>query len=122
MLEEVGLPRKYWADAVNTACHTQNRSMLTKHHGKTPYELWNNRKPSISYFRSFGCKCFIHNNGKVQLKAFESKADEGIFLGYSSVSRCCSINKPLQKRRFELTINLLANSASIQVRSFFSPE
>ncbi|KAH6776804.1 hypothetical protein C2S51_000084 [Perilla frutescens var. frutescens] len=31
----------------------------------------------------FGCKYYIHNNGKSQLKAFSAKADEGIFLGYN---------------------------------------
>lgn len=41
----------------------------------------------MSYFHVFGCKCFILNNGKSQLKAFDSKSDEGIFLGYSSTSK-----------------------------------
>ncbi|GKG01020.1 retrovirus-related pol polyprotein from transposon TNT 1-94, partial [Tanacetum coccineum] len=28
-----------WAEAVATACYTQNRSIVHLHHGKTPYEL-----------------------------------------------------------------------------------
>ncbi|XP_073121349.1 uncharacterized protein [Henckelia pumila] len=35
----------------------------------------------------FGSKCFIHNNGKNHLTAFDAKSDEGIFLGYSSISK-----------------------------------
>jgi len=31
----------------------------------------------------FGCKCFILYNGKDNLGKFDSKANEGIFLGYS---------------------------------------
>ncbi|XP_019226340.1 PREDICTED: uncharacterized protein LOC109207804 [Nicotiana attenuata] len=54
---------------------------------KTPYELWNGKKPNISYFHPFGCKCFIHNNGKDNLGKFDPKSDEGIFLGYSPSSR-----------------------------------
>ena len=53
---------------------------------KTSYELWNNRKPKISYLRVFGCKCFILNT-KDNLEKFDSKADEGIFLGYSTTSK-----------------------------------
>ncbi|KAG8639484.1 hypothetical protein MANES_14G146816v8 [Manihot esculenta] len=29
---------------------------------RTPYELWNGKKPRVSYFRVFSCKCFILNN------------------------------------------------------------
>ena len=54
---------------------------------KTPYELWNDRKPNISYFRAFGCVCFVHNNGKDNLGKFDSKANEAIFLGYSTTSK-----------------------------------
>ena len=40
----------------------------------------------MEHFRAFGCKCFILNNGKDHLGKFDSKADEGIFLGYNSNS------------------------------------
>ncbi|MGR6722309.1 hypothetical protein, partial [Aeromonas veronii] len=43
--------------------------------------------PKLSYFHIFGCKCFIHNNGKSQLRTFQAKADEGIFMGYSTNSK-----------------------------------
>jgi len=50
---------------------------------KTPYELFKGRKPNISHLRVFGSKCFILNNAKDNLGKFDSKANEGIFLGYS---------------------------------------
>jgi len=50
---------------------------------KTPYELFKGRKPNLSRLKVFGCKCFILNNGNDNLGKFDSKADEGIFLGYS---------------------------------------
>ena len=50
---------------------------------KTPYELYKGRKPNISHFKVFGCKCCILNNGKDNMGKFDSKVDEGIFLGYS---------------------------------------
>jgi hypothetical protein len=53
---------------------------------KTPYELLNGRKPNISYFWVFGCKCFIFKKSK-HLEKFESRVDEGIFFGYASNSK-----------------------------------
>ena len=35
----------------------------------------------------FGCKVYIHNNGKDNLGKFDEKSDIGTFLGYSSTSK-----------------------------------
>lgn len=65
--------------------------MIHKTYKKMPYELWNGRKPKVNYFHTFGVKCFIHNNGKTHLKAFDEKVDEGIFVGYSSTSKAFKV-------------------------------
>ena len=44
------------------------------------------RKPNISYFRVFGCKCYILRKGS-RLSKFDKKCDEGFLLGYSSNSK-----------------------------------
>ncbi|KAI3685310.1 hypothetical protein L6452_34552 [Arctium lappa] len=85
MLNQSDLPLFLWAEAVSTACHTQNRSMIHRQFQKTPYALINNRTPTIKYFHVFGCKCFILND-RENLNKFSAKADEGIFVGYSSTS------------------------------------
>jgi len=54
---------------------------------KTPYELFKGKKPNISYFRAFGCKCFIHNNGKDRLGKFDARSNEGTLVGYSMYSK-----------------------------------
>lgn len=41
----------------------------------------------MNYIHTFGAKCFVHNNGKMYLKAFDEGVDEGIFMGYSSMSK-----------------------------------
>ena len=87
MLADSGMNERYWAEAVSTACYTQNRCMINKQLNKMPYEIWEGRKPNISHFHIFGCKCFVHNNGKDQLRTFQAKADEAIFLGYSTTSK-----------------------------------
>ena len=44
MLEDANLPTYFWAKAINTACYTQNCSLINKH-GKTPYEMVKGKKP-----------------------------------------------------------------------------
>ncbi|KAI3685795.1 hypothetical protein L6452_35053 [Arctium lappa] len=95
MLSDSHLPTQFWAEAVNTACFTQNRSLIVKRFGKTAYELFHGRKPSISFLHIFGCQCFILNN-KDQLGKFDPKVDDGIFLGYSSISKAYRV---FNKRR-----------------------
>ena len=86
MLNENNLPSYFWAEAVSTACYVINRVMLRSKLDKTPYELWNKKKPNIGYFHVFGCKCFILND-RDNLGKFDAKSDEGIFLGYSTNSK-----------------------------------
>nr|KYP33754.1 Retrovirus-related Pol polyprotein from transposon TNT 1-94 [Cajanus cajan] len=87
MLNDSKLPKYFWAEAVNTACYTMNRALIRPILKKTPYELFNGRKPNISHLHIFGCKCFVLNNGKDNLGKFDAKSDEGIFLGYSLNSK-----------------------------------
>ena len=54
---------------------------------KTPYELLKGRKPNVSHFRAFGCKCFVHKNGKRNIGKFDERSDEAVFLGYSNHSK-----------------------------------
>ena len=81
MLEDANLPTYFWAEAINTACYTQNCSLINKH-GKTPYEMVKGKKPSVKHLHVFGCKCFVLRTHPEQLGKFDTKADEGIFVGY----------------------------------------
>ncbi|GJW39366.1 retrovirus-related pol polyprotein from transposon TNT 1-94 [Tanacetum coccineum] len=64
-------PMFLWAEAVATACYTQNQSLIHTHHDKTPYELVHDRKPDLTFFRVFGALCYPTNDskdlGKLQL-------------------------------------------------------
>jgi transposase InsO family protein len=57
MLDEYKTSDRFWAEAVNTACHAINRLYLHRILKKTLYELLTGNKPNISYFRVFGSKC-----------------------------------------------------------------
>jgi hypothetical protein len=56
------------------------------HKKKTCYELMHGRKPKVSHFHVFGCKCFILKKGK-KLDKFVARSIDGIFFGYASHSR-----------------------------------
>lgn len=86
MLNEYKLPKHFWAEAVNTACHVMNRVYLRPLLNKTSFELYYQKSPNIAHLRVFGCKCYLLNT-KDTLGKFDSKADECIFLGYSSCSK-----------------------------------
>ncbi|KAJ9546782.1 hypothetical protein OSB04_019325 [Centaurea solstitialis] len=104
MLSEANLATQFWAEAVNTACYTQNRSLIVKRFRRTAYELFRNRKPSIEHLHIFGCVCYILNN-KDNLGKFDSKSDDGIFLGYSSISKTYRVfNK--RRQAIEETIHV----------------
>ena len=54
----------FWDDAMSTTCYISNRAYLRKKLDKTPYELYKERKSNLTHLHIFGCKCFLHNNGK----------------------------------------------------------
>lgn len=113
MLCDKDLPKHFWAEAVNTACYTCNRIYLRPILEKTPYELFYDSTPKVKYFRIFGSKCFILNT-KESLDKFDTKADEGIFMGYSLRSKAYRIyNK--NTRTIEESLHVKFNESSIQL-------
>jgi hypothetical protein len=85
MLDEHRTPRHFLADAISTACYISNQIFLCSILHLTPFELCFGRKPSVSHFRPFGCKCFIMKCGN--LDKFESPSFDGILLGYTPHGR-----------------------------------
>ena len=69
MLEESELSIYFWAEAINTACYTQNIIIINEAQGKTPYQLIKNKKATLNFLHVFGCKCFVlRNQGKKSWK------------------------------------------------------
>ncbi|GKE06478.1 retrovirus-related pol polyprotein from transposon TNT 1-94 [Tanacetum coccineum] len=57
-------PLFLWAEAIATACYTQNRSIIHRRFDKTPYELINGRKPDISFLHVFEALCYPKNKSE----------------------------------------------------------
>jgi hypothetical protein len=86
MLDEHRIPRRFWAETVNTACYVSNRIYLRVYKKKTCCELMHGCTPKVSHFHVFGRKCFILKKGK-KLDKFEARSVDDIFFDYASHSR-----------------------------------
>lgn len=69
MITEYSLPNHIWTEVVSITCHILNSCLIRPILKKIPYELWKSKRPNISYFHPFGCKCFVHNNDKDNLES-----------------------------------------------------
>ncbi|GKE75661.1 putative ribonuclease H-like domain-containing protein, partial [Tanacetum coccineum] len=107
------------AEAVNTGCYVQNRVLVVKPDNKTPYELFHGRTPTLSFMRPFECPVTIINTID-HLGKFDSKVDEGFFVGYSLNSKAFSVfnsrarimEENLHIRFSESTPNIVGTKAS----------
>nr|GEX15221.1 integrase, catalytic region, zinc finger, CCHC-type, peptidase aspartic, catalytic [Tanacetum cinerariifolium] len=75
------LPEFLCAEAVATACFTQNWSIIHTRYNKTPYELLRDRWPNVEYFHVFGSLCYPTND-RDDLTKMKPKADIGVFIEY----------------------------------------
>jgi transposase InsO family protein len=53
MLSEYNVSHSFWANSINMACYYSNHLYCHLMMEKTPYEVWNGRKPNIVYFLGF---------------------------------------------------------------------
>jgi hypothetical protein len=51
MLHEKNLPKKFWAEAANTAVFLQNRLLTRVVKDQTPFEAWYGYKPSLNFLK-----------------------------------------------------------------------
>ncbi|GKE43726.1 retrovirus-related pol polyprotein from transposon TNT 1-94, partial [Tanacetum coccineum] len=103
-------PLFLWAEAIATACYTQNRSIMHRQFDKTPYELINGRKPDIFFLYVFGALCYLKNDHK-DIGKLGAKGDIGFFIGYSANSCAYRVYNQRTKKIME-TMNLTFDELS----------
>nr|GEY09051.1 hypothetical protein [Tanacetum cinerariifolium] len=97
-------PLFLWAEAIATACFTQNCSIIHRRFNKTPYEIINDRKPDISFLYAFGALCYPKNDCE-DIGKLGAKGDIGFFIGYSADSCAYRIYNRRTKKIIE-TMNV----------------
>ncbi|GJT40861.1 retrovirus-related pol polyprotein from transposon TNT 1-94 [Tanacetum coccineum] len=117
MLSASKLPLFFWAEAIATACYTQNRSIIIPTHEKTAYHIINDRKPSIKHLHIFGCTCYLTRDGE-NLDKMKEKGDPCILVGYSTQSRDIGLHNE-NKENAESSSRNIGNS---NVHTFNQPQ
>nr|GEX70284.1 retrovirus-related Pol polyprotein from transposon TNT 1-94 [Tanacetum cinerariifolium] len=111
-----------WAEAIATACYTQNRSIVHRQFGKTPYKLINDRKPDISFLHVFRALCYPKNDHE-DIEKLGAKGDIGLFISYSTNSCTYRVYNRRTKKIME-TMNVTFDELSAMVfeQSNLKPE
>ncbi|GJU22622.1 retrovirus-related pol polyprotein from transposon TNT 1-94 [Tanacetum coccineum] len=90
-------PLFLWAEVINTACYTQNCSIIRHQYNKTPYEPMQDKKLDLSFFHVFGA-LYYPTNDNDDLGKLDAEADIGIFISYAPAKKVFRIyNKRTQK-------------------------
>ena len=87
MLHHKNVHKKYWAEALSTACYIRNR--VTSRgipSNTTPYEMFKGAKPKLSHLRVFGSRCWYAVPREL-VRKLDSRANEAILLGYATQSK-----------------------------------
>ncbi|GJT51028.1 retrovirus-related pol polyprotein from transposon TNT 1-94 [Tanacetum coccineum] len=106
-----GTEFKNQAEAIATACYTQNRSIIHCRFNKTPYELINGRKLDISFLHVFGALCYPKND-REDIRKLGAKGDIGFFIGYSAESYAYIVYNQRTKKIME-TMNVTFDELSV---------
>ena len=83
MLNDSKLPDIFQTQSIHTSIHILNRGKIRTGSGMTPYEVQKGRPTTVKNFRIFRRKIYIKRNDE-DMGKFESKSNEGIFLGYAT--------------------------------------
>ncbi|GJX32637.1 hypothetical protein Tco_0242492 [Tanacetum coccineum] len=87
-----------WAEAVATACYTQNCSIIRLRHGKTPYEILHDKLTDLSFFHVFGALCYLTNDSE-NLGKLQPKAD----IDFDELTAMASEHSSLEPALYEMT-------------------
>jgi IS30 family transposase len=85
LLKQRGMSAVFWGEAVVTAVYILNRSPTKAFNGRTSYEAWHGRKPTVSHLRVFGCLTFDKELGHIG--KLDDRSTLGVFISYAEGSK-----------------------------------
>ena len=92
-------PPDMWDEFCATAAYLTNFTGTTANDGKTPYELWHGKLPSLSHLREIGCRAYAlipTHNPKVYHRSIPC-----ILIGYAPNSKAYRLWDPTTNRIFD---------------------
>ncbi|KAL8144163.1 hypothetical protein V2J09_017195 [Rumex salicifolius] len=69
-----GLPKQFWAEAINTAACLINRGPSVPLEHQIPEEVWSRKEITLSHLRVFGCTTYVNK--------LDPKSKKCTFIGY----------------------------------------
>nr|GEX12879.1 retrovirus-related Pol polyprotein from transposon TNT 1-94 [Tanacetum cinerariifolium] len=94
-----------WAEAINTACYTQKRSLICLQYNKTPYELMQDKKSDLSFFHVSGSLSYPTNDnddlGPRLHSLTPATSSSGLVSNPVSQQHCIPPNRDAWDRLFE---------------------
>ena len=75
------LPIEFWGECALTVAYLINRTPSSILHGKTPYEVLFEIKPTYDHIKIFGCLCYAHNLQR-QKDKFGPRSRKFVFIRY----------------------------------------
>jgi hypothetical protein len=94
ILKAKGLSGMFWAEATASAVYMLNRSPTKGVAGKTPYEVWHERKSIVHHLRTFSYIAYVKNT-KPNLKKLDDRSHLMIFVGYEQGTKGYRIYDPV---------------------------
>ncbi|GKC58344.1 retrovirus-related pol polyprotein from transposon TNT 1-94 [Tanacetum coccineum] len=93
VLSDQGMPKRFWAEAVNWSNYVLNRCPNAALIDITPEEAWSGNRPSISHLRVFGCLANVHIPQQQRTK-LDDRSMECVLLGFSDESKAYKLLNP----------------------------
>jgi hypothetical protein len=78
MMSQTYLPLCFWGYALKTTVFTLNR-VSTKFVERTPYEIWTEKRPGLSFVIVWGCEAYVK---RLMLDKLTLKSDKYFFVRY----------------------------------------
>ncbi|GJV22072.1 retrotransposon protein, putative, ty1-copia subclass [Tanacetum coccineum] len=96
MMNLTTLPKSFWGYALESAARILNM-VPTKKVERTPYEIWHEKAPKLSYLRVWGCEALVKRDTPDKL---DPRSIKCIFVGYPKETMGYYFYYPLENKIF----------------------
>lgn len=110
MLFAKNLPKYLWADAVDCAAFTRNRTPSRRADGKIPVKLFLAKDTDYKQMKVFGCDCYMMVPYEKR-KKLDAKSEKKIFIGYAGDGTTYKVYDP-ETRKVDESKNVRFNENS----------
>ena len=93
MLKSMNIPGRYLGEAVRHAVYLLNRLPTRAMEERTPYEVWNGRKPHLGHLKVFGCLAHMKVTTP-HLKKLDDRSKKVVYFGVEEGSKAHRLYDP----------------------------